>query len=217
HRLVENSPALDLADLGLSLVSTRTTLARRAVVLASSRTEALRGLRAVADGAFDAMVVSATDPDSGEEPEGGADRRPVFVFPGQGPQWQGMALDLLESSEVFRRHMRACADALEPHVPWDLHEVLREAPGAPAMRAVDVVQPVLFAVMVSLAELWRACGLEPAAVVGASLGEIAAAHVAGALTLEEAAQVVALWSQAQAGATGDGDLASALASRAEIE
>ncbi|MBC3986710.1 acyltransferase domain-containing protein, partial [Streptomyces sp. AC536] len=217
HRLVESSPALDLADLGLSLVSTRTTLARRAVVLAASRAEALRGLRAVADGAFDAMVVSATDRDSGVEPEGGADRRPVFVFPGQGPQWQGMALDLLESSEVFRRHMRACADALEPHVPWDLHEVLREAPGAPAMRAVDVVQPVLFAVMVSLAELWRACGLEPAAVVGASLGEIAAAHVAGALTLEEAAQVVALWSQAQAGATGDGDLASALASRAEIE
>ncbi|QKW48706.1 type I polyketide synthase [Streptomyces buecherae] len=217
HRLVESSPALGLADLGLSLVSTRTVLARRAVVLAASRTEALRGLRAVADGAFDAMVVSATDHDRGEEPEGGTGRRPVFVFPGQGPHWQGMALDLLESSEVFRRHMRACADALEPHVPWDLHEVLREAPGAPAMRAVDVVQPVLFAVMVSLAELWRACGLEPAAVVGASLGEIAAAHVAGALTLEEAAQVVALWSRAQAGATGDGDLASALASREEIE
>ncbi|WP_459250629.1 acyltransferase domain-containing protein, partial [Streptomyces youssoufiensis] len=217
HRLVESSPALGLADLGLSLVSTRTALARRAVVLAASRTDALRGLRAVADGAFDAMVVSATDHDRGEEPEGGTEQRPVFVFPGQGPHWQGMALDLLESSEIFRRHMRACADALGPHVPWDLHEVLREAPGAPAMRAVDVVQPVLFAVMVSLAELWRACGLEPAAVVGASLGEIAAAHVAGALTLEEAAQVVALWSQAQAGATGDGDLASALASREEIE
>ncbi|MFF5718894.1 SDR family NAD(P)-dependent oxidoreductase [Streptomyces buecherae] len=217
HRLVESSPALDLADLGLSLVSTRTVLTRRAVVLAASRTDALRGLRAVADGAFDAMVVSATAHDSGEAPESGADLRPVFVFPGQGPHWQGMALGLLESSEVFRRHLRACADALEPHVPWDLHEVLREAPGAPALRAVDVVQPVLFAVMVSLAELWRACGLEPAAVVGASLGEIAAAHVAGALTLEEAAQVVALWSQAQAGATGDGDLASALASREEIE
>ncbi len=217
HSLVESSPALDLADLGLSLGSTRTVLARRAVVLAASRTDALRGLRAVADGTFDAMVVSPTAHDSGEKVDGGTDRRPVFVFPGQGPHWRRMALDLLESSEVFRRHMRACADALEPHVPWDLHEVLREAPGAPAMRAVDVVQPVLFAVMVSLAELWRACGLEPAAVVGASLGEIAAARVSGALTLEEAAQVVALWSHAQAGATGDGDLASALAPREEIE
>ncbi|WEV29017.1 SDR family NAD(P)-dependent oxidoreductase [Streptomyces sp. 71268] len=217
HHLVDSSPALDLADLGLSLVSTRTVLARRAVVLAASRTDALRGLCAVADGTFDATVVSTTAHGSGEQVEGGADRRPVFVFPGQGPQWQRMALDLLESSEVFRRHLRACADALEPHVPWDLHEVLREAPGAPAMRAVDVVQPVLFAVMVALAELWRACGVEPAAVVGASLGEIAAAHVAGALTLEEAAQVVAVWSQAQAGATGDGDLASALAPREEIE
>ncbi|MBB5938762.1 type I polyketide synthase [Streptomyces zagrosensis] len=216
YELVQTDPALDVADLGLSLATTRSVFARRAVVLAGDREDALHGLRAVAEGAFAPMVIRAAVHDGDGESEQGTQRRPVFVFPGQGTQWQGMALDLLESSEVFRQHMRACADALEPHVPWSLHDVLRGASGAPAMEAVDVVQPVLFAVMVSLSELWRACGLEPGAVVGASLGEIAAAQVTGALTLEDAAQVVALWSQAQAGAIGQGDLASALLTREEL-
>ncbi|MER0240474.1 SDR family NAD(P)-dependent oxidoreductase [Streptomyces sp. HSW2009] len=222
HQRVTDLAALDLKDLGLSLATTRSAFAHRAVVLAADRADALLGLRAVADGTFTPLVVGAAQQDPGVGADGGrADRarypRPVFVFPGQGSQWPGMALDLVESSEVFRRELRACADALEPYVSWDLYEVLRGAPGAPELRAVDVVQPALFAVMVSLAALWRACGIEPAAVVGASLGEIAAAHLAGALTREEAAQVVALWSRAQAGATGDGDLASALASRADLE
>ncbi|MEU7096666.1 acyltransferase domain-containing protein, partial [Kitasatospora aureofaciens] len=169
--------------------------------------DALHGLRAVAEGGFAPSLVRGTA-DTG--------RGAVFVFPGQGTQWRGMALDLLESSELFQEHMQACEDALEPYVPWSLADVLRGAPGAPAPVAVDVVQPVLFAVMVSLAALWRACGVAPAAVVGASLGEIAAAHVAGALTLEDAAKVVALWSRAQAAAAGRGDLASALLPREQL-
>ncbi|MFT2016791.1 SDR family NAD(P)-dependent oxidoreductase [Streptomyces sp. 796.1] len=224
HQRVTDLPSLDLKDLGLSLATTRSAFAHRAVVLAADRADALLGLRAVADGTFTPLVVDAAQQgpgagaaEVGAGADGAGDLRPVFVFPGQGSQWPGMALDLVESSEVFRHELRACADALEPYVDWDLYEVLRGVPGAPELRAVDVVQPALFAVMVSLAALWRACGIEPAAVVGASLGEIAAAHLAGALTLEEAAQVVALWSRAQAGATGDGDLASALACRADLE
>ncbi|MFD7454163.1 SDR family NAD(P)-dependent oxidoreductase [Kitasatospora sp. NPDC059827] len=200
-------PGLRLADVGHSLSTTRTAFEQRAVLVAEDRVDALHGLRAVAEGGFAPSLVRGTA-DTG--------RGVVFVFPGQGTQWRGMALDLLESSELFREHMKACEDALAPYVPWSLADVLREAPGAPAPVAVDVVQPVLFAVMVSLAALWRAAGVAPAAVVGASLGEIAAAHVAGALTLEEAAQVVALWSRSQAAAAGQGDLASVLLPREQL-
>ncbi|MFC5889037.1 SDR family NAD(P)-dependent oxidoreductase [Kitasatospora sp. CM 4170] len=207
-------PELRITDVGLSLTATRTVFEQRAVLVAGDREDALCGLRALADGEFGPALVRGTA--VAEAGTAGTAAGTVFVFPGQGTQWPGMALDLLETSEVFREHLEACADALEPYLPWSLTDVLRGAPGAPALVAVDVVQPVLFAVMVSLAALWRACGVEPAAVVGASLGEIAAAHVAGALTLDEAALVVARWSQAQAGATGQGDLASALLPREQL-
>ena len=102
--------------------------------------------------------------------------------------------------------MRACAAALAPHVDWDLEGVLRGAAGAPPLEAVDVVQPALFAVMVSLARLWRSFGVEPAAVVGHSQGEIAAAHVAGGLSLEDAALIVAARSRALAQIEGKGGM-----------
>jgi acyl transferase domain-containing protein len=103
-----------------------------------------------------------------------------------------MAVPLWDSSPVFAASMRACADALGRYVDWSLEDVLRGAPGAPTLERVDVVQPALFAVMISLAELWQSFGVMPAAVVGHSQGEIAAAHVAGALSLDDAARVVAV-------------------------
>ncbi|WP_345025944.1 acyltransferase domain-containing protein, partial [Streptomyces sedi] len=142
--------------------------------------------------------------------------RPVFVFPGQGSQWVGMASGLMDASPVFAEHLGACADALAPHVDWDLLAVLREEPGAPGLDRVDVVQPVLFAVMVSLARLWREYGVEPAAVVGHSQGEIAAAYVAGALSLEDAAKVVALRSRALTALAGTGGMASIALSAEQV-
>lgn len=202
---VEADPELSPDDLGWSLATTRTTgLARRAVLLAADREEVVRGLRAVAEGGF-APLLFRTAPGAGVEGGGGV----VQVFPGLGSQWPGMALDLLDASPVFRSRMEDCARALEPLVPWSLHDVLRGAAGAPTLDEVDVVLPVLFAVSVSLSALWSSCGVEPAAAVGASLGEIAAAHVAGALTLDEAARVAVLWSRMQAEAAGEGELAAA--------
>ena len=100
---------------------------------------------------------------------------------------------------------------------WSLKDVLRGAPGAPGLERLDVVQPVLFAMMVSLAELWRACGVQPSVVVGHSQGEIAAAHVAGGLSLGDAARIVALRSQALSKLVGQGGMASIALTAEQLE
>src|SRR5690606_9284124 len=114
--------------------------------------------------------------------------RTVFVFPGQGTQWVGMGRELLASSPVFAQAIDECAAVLVSQVDWSLREVL----DGPSERSrtmldrIDVLQPVLFSVMVALARVWQAFGVRPDAVVGHSQGEIAAAHVAGVLSLEDA-------------------------------
>jgi mycoketide-CoA synthase len=149
--------------------------------------------------------VTAEQPATGDH---AADKdKVVFVFPGQGSQWAAMARSLLESSPVFREELEACERALAPHVDWSLGAVLRGEDSA-WLERVDVVQPALFAMMVSLTALWRSLGVEPDAVVGHSQGEIAAAHVAGALTLEDAAKIVAVRSRALTKVAGTGAMAS---------
>jgi acyl transferase domain-containing protein len=128
-----------------------------------------------------------------------------------------MAAELLETSPVFATRMAECAAAVDRHTDWSLLDVLRGVPGAASLDRVDVVQPALFAMMVSLAALWRSHGVEPAAVVGHSQGEIAAAAVAGALSLEDAALVVTLRSQAIAvDLAGRGGMVSVSAPIAEV-
>ncbi|MFI0767638.1 SDR family NAD(P)-dependent oxidoreductase [Streptomyces sp. NPDC021218] len=201
REFVAERPELGAADVALSLATTRFAFEQRAVVTGTSRAELLERLEAVAEGAKLPGVVWGKD---AETPG-----RSVFVFPGQGAQWVGMAVGLLESSPVFAEGIGECESALSAHVDWSLTDVLRGAEGAPGFDRVDVVQPVLFAVMVSLAKLWRSVGVEPDAVMGHSQGEIAAACVAGALSLEDAAKVVALRSQAIArGLAGRGGMVS---------
>ncbi|MFI1586013.1 beta-ketoacyl synthase N-terminal-like domain-containing protein, partial [Embleya sp. NPDC020630] len=98
----------------------------------------------------------------------------VFVFPGQGSQWPGMARELLDTSAVFAEHLNACAQALAPYVDWNLVDVVTGADHAPSLDRVDVVQPALWAMMISLARLWEHHGIHPDAVIGHSQGEIAA-------------------------------------------
>ena len=203
-----------LADVACSLVSTRAELEDRAVVIGGDREGLLAGLRALSRGEPAAGVVerlgegaSRTISRSGE---------PVFVFPGQGSQWEGMAVELLDSSDVFADSLRACAQALEELVDWRVEDVLRGAQGAPALERIDVVQPVLFAVIVSLAGLWRACGVQPGAVVGHSQGEIAAAHVAGGLSLGDAARLVVLRSRLLTGLVGRGGIMSVALGEREL-
>jgi acyl transferase domain-containing protein/NADPH:quinone reductase-like Zn-dependent oxidoreductase/short-subunit dehydrogenase/acyl carrier protein len=204
---VPADPALTPADVAYSLARTRTPLDQRAVVIGGDRAELLDGLSAVAEGRPAAHVVQGTAATPGGT---------VFVFPGQGSQWARMGLELLEESEVFAAELRACAEALAPHTGWSLLDVLREADGAPAFDRVDVVQPALFAVMVSLAALWRSLGIRPDAVVGHSQGEIAAAHVAGALSRDDAARIVALRSRSLLGIAGRGGMASVALPAGEV-
>ncbi|KJY20725.1 acyltransferase domain-containing protein, partial [Streptomyces katrae] len=199
------APAPTAVDIALSLATTRTAFPHRAVLLAPDRAGLDRALDALADAEPGAPAPAGTDVVRGTADD---TRQAAFVFPGQGSQWAGMAVELLDSAPVFAERIRQCEEALAPHVDWSLTEVLRAAPGAPGFDRVDVVQPVLFAVMVSLAELWRSHGVHPAAVAGHSQGEIAAAAVVGALSLEDAAKVVALRSRALTVLSGRGGMLS---------
>ncbi|WP_435112229.1 type I polyketide synthase, partial [Nocardiopsis synnemataformans] len=186
---VRANPDLDPVDVGYSLATTRAHHAHRAVVTGATREELLAGLDALTQSRAAGDLVQGIA--TGHGGSGGT----VLVFPGQGSQWVGMGVDLYESSVVFRERMDACAAALKPFTGWDLLDVLRGGSGALSLERVDVVQPALFAVMVSLARLWEAQGVVPDAVIGHSQGEIAAAFVCGALSLEDAARVVALRSR----------------------
>jgi acyl transferase domain-containing protein/NADPH:quinone reductase-like Zn-dependent oxidoreductase/acyl carrier protein len=176
-----------LRDVAHTLVTGRAALPYRAVVVAADRDTLLHQLGELAG----APVTRA------------ATRRAVFVFPGQGSQWAGMGRELWDTSPVFAASMQACEVALRPHTGWSLRAEL-----AGPLDRVEVVQPALFAVMVSLAALWRSYGVEPSAVVGHSQGEIAAAYVAGALSLTDAARVVALRSRCLARLAGHGGMVS---------
>ncbi|MEU7650283.1 type I polyketide synthase [Streptomyces huasconensis] len=176
--------AADPARIGRSLALHRTALRHRAVVLAGERDGLLAGLDAVAAQEPSAHVVT------GEAASSAA--KVVFVFPGQGSQWAGMATELMAASPVFAAAMRECAEALAPHLDWDPLELLHKSA---KLERDDVVQPLLWVVMVSLARLWRSLGVVPAAVVGHSQGEIAAACAAGALSTADGARLVALRSQ----------------------
>ncbi len=189
-----------LADVAGALLSGRSLFGDRAVVVAGTREEASAGLNALARGETTPDVVTGT------VAAAGAPGKVVWVFPGQGSQWAGMGRELLDASPVFAERINECAAALEPWIDWSLLDVLR---GEGDLDRVDVLQPACFAVMVGLAAVWESVGVRPDAVVGHSQGEIAAACVSGALSLQDAAKVVALRSQAIAAKlAGRGGMAS---------
>lgn len=210
---LEHRPGLRLADVGFTLAERRTRFEHQAVVTGGSLADLLRSLRALSRSEMDDALIT------GRPPEHAVDngRPAVFVFPGQGSQWIGMGVELAAVSEVFDRRLRECEEALAPHCDWSLRDVLAQVPGAPTLDRAEIVQPALFAVMVSLAALWESCGVRPAAVIGHSQGEIAAACVCGALSLQDAAKVVALRSRTLGGLSGDYSMASVALAHEEVE
>jgi phthiocerol/phenolphthiocerol synthesis type-I polyketide synthase C len=154
-------------------------------------------------------------------PEAGAagveQARVVFVAPGQGSQWDGMARDLLRESAAFRDGMAACDRAIAVETGWSLLERLEGHDAARYLTEIDFVQPALFAMSVALAAVWRVAGVVPGAVVGHSMGEVAAAHLAGVLTLEDAAAVICRRSRLMRTLSGSGAMASVEMPAVELE
>ncbi|MGW3460540.1 acyltransferase domain-containing protein [Streptomyces olivaceoviridis] len=128
----------------------------------------------------------------------------AFVFPGQGSQWIGMGRELLRTEPVFQAAIRACDEVARSFVDWSITEELQVGEQDSHLDRIDVVQPVLFAIEVGLATLWRSWGIEPEAVVGHSMGETAAAHVAGLLGLEDALRIICLRSRLMRRLSGAG-------------
>ncbi|GAA0223791.1 type I polyketide synthase [Cryptosporangium japonicum] len=196
HDHLAARPALDPAEVGFSLATTRTAFDHRAVVVAEGRDEGLAALGRLAAGEPSGAVRTGRVSDRS---------RVAFLFPGQGSQWPGMAEGMRRTSTVFRTRFTEAIDALEASLECSLTGAVD---GAVPLDRDDVVQPLLFATMVGLAAVWRSLGVRPAAVIGHSQGEIAAACVAGALSLEDAAQVVALRSRLLRELAGTGGMAS---------
>jgi acyl transferase domain-containing protein/D-arabinose 1-dehydrogenase-like Zn-dependent alcohol dehydrogenase/acyl carrier protein len=211
--LIED-PELDVRDVAFTL-SSRPRLEHHGVALGADRDELLEALGRLQH-EDQGSEIAGTGEDAGGK-LGGEGGPIAFVFPGQGAQWAGMALDLRSHSEPFARSLAQCEAALAEFVEWKLEEVLREEQGAPSLERVDVVQPALFAVMVSLARLWEACGVRPGVVVGHSQGEIAAAHLAGVLSLRDAACVVTARSSALLKLSGTGGMLSLAGSAEQLE
>jgi acyl transferase domain-containing protein/acyl carrier protein len=128
----------------------------------------------------------------------------VFVFSGQGPQWWGMGRELLAASPVFRERIEQCAAALPLKAGWSLMEALTATESESRLGDTEVAQPAIFALQLALAAVWESLGVVPAAVVGHSVGEIAAAVVAGALSLEEGMRVAYSRGRFMQEATGGG-------------
>ncbi|MER6049956.1 type I polyketide synthase [Streptomyces sp. NPDC001793] len=187
-------PGLAPADAAHTQLVSRTVWPRRVALPGGTREEQLSGLRALAAGEPVTGAVHGSAP----EP-----RPMVFMFPGQGGQWVGMGCELAAQSEHFAAELDACDRALCQYGEVPMRDVLS---GEVPLDRIDVVQPAMFAVMVALAGLWRAHGVRPAAVVGQSLGEIAAATVAGGLSLDDGARLVTYFSKAQALIQGRGEM-----------
>jgi acyl transferase domain-containing protein/thioesterase domain-containing protein/acyl carrier protein len=205
---LEERPDLTPLDLGFSLATTRPRFEHRAVALGADRQELLTQLAGLARGAGAAGAWQGI---------ARGERRPAFLFAGYGSQWDGMAVELLDSSPFFAAQMRQCEEALAPYIEWSVEGVLRGTGGAAPLNDPDVGSQVLFATTVSLARLWQACGVEPAAVAGHSQGEVVAAHIAGGLSLDDAARVAVLRNRALQRLVGQGAMASLALPAEEIE
>ncbi|MFF3346215.1 type I polyketide synthase [Streptomyces sp. NPDC002779] len=186
----------DPADVSYALLTQRAALEHRAVLLGRDRTALLGAARALAADTQARTRGTPADTDAAGlvvTGRAGSAGGVTFVFPGQGSQWLGMGRELLATSPVFAARVADCEAALAPYVEWRLTDLLNgPAPGsrwAEWTEHVEIIQPVLWAVMISLAAVWEALGVTPSAVIGHSQGELAAAVVAGALSLEDGARI----------------------------
>ncbi len=195
-----------LPDVAHTLARHRSHFERRTAIVAADRDE----LRA----ALDALATGRTPLVPPREEQTG---KVAFVFAGHGGQWPGMGVELMAGSDAFREELARIDEAVRRHVGWSVLNVLRAPEEIAPLDRTEFLQPVLFAVNAALAAAWRALGITPDAVIGHSLGEIAAAYSAGALTLDAAVTVVTRRAQAVVPLAGKGGMLSVELPRAQVE
>jgi acyl transferase domain-containing protein/NADPH:quinone reductase-like Zn-dependent oxidoreductase/NAD(P)-dependent dehydrogenase (short-subunit alcohol dehydrogenase family) len=184
----------------------RSVFEHRAVITGGSHEDLLAGLNALAQG----------HPHPGLSVGRARTGKTAFVFPGQGAQWPGMGQQLFDQCTAFRSAFADCAAMFSDFIDVDLLDVLHGPAADPPANRPEVLQPLLFAIMVALAEAWRGFGVTPDGVIGHSQGEVAAAYVAGALSLRDAARVVAARSGLITRLSGTGGMASVPLPAAEV-
>ncbi|WP_394839239.1 SDR family NAD(P)-dependent oxidoreductase [Pendulispora rubella] len=188
-----------LESIGYASARKRGHHAQRLAVVAGSRSDWVEALRAFGRGEEDARVISGLV-------RSDRSHAAVFIYPGQGSQWIGMGRELLVREPVFRAEFDRVAHAMKDLVDFSLHDEIARDDGPLANGAIDVVQPVLFALESAYTALWRSWGIEPEAVVGHSKGEATAAYIAGALSLEDAASVICIRSRLLRRMSGHGGI-----------
>ncbi|MBV8097990.1 MAG: SDR family NAD(P)-dependent oxidoreductase [Verrucomicrobia bacterium] len=186
ERSISNGHSPLLPDLVYTLGARRNHHAHRLTLVASSPVELVQELTNYATGQAGPKIQTTFAPRPAQLPRLG------FVMSGQGPQWWGMGRELMRHEPVFREVIERCDSAMRPYSRFSLIGELSRSEEDTQMSRTEVAQPAIFAFQVALAELWKSWGIQPAAVVGHSVGEIAAACIAGVLTLEEAARVIVL-------------------------
>jgi phthiocerol/phenolphthiocerol synthesis type-I polyketide synthase B len=208
--LLQTETEISVHAVCAAAAHTRTPLTHRVAIIGHCRDDMIEALARFRDGddhAVQGQVWSDTP------------AAVAFVAPGQGGQWAGMARSLIESEPVFRLSIEACEQALEPLVNWSLSEQIQLETGADGYRLdeIAVIQPVLVALAISYAQLWRAMGVAPTLTIGHSMGEVSAAAVSGSLSLQDAMRVVVARSALMARTSGEGGMALVELSGADIE
>ncbi|MFC8047901.1 acyltransferase domain-containing protein, partial [Nocardia sp. NPDC057353] len=199
HRFAAEHRETSLPGLAATMAGTDPAAEFRAAVVAADRDELLGGLAGIASGQPGPEALLGRGRQAGGV---------VFVYPGVGAEWPGMADELFDIP-VFEREITAHDRALAAVAGWSILDVLRGAPEAPSMDRQDVLEPVSLAVSAALTELWRSAGVEPGAVLGYSLGELPAAYAAGALSLPDTARTITHFSRAVAALDGTGAMLNA--------
>lgn len=193
---------IDPAQIGQTAALRRPAENHRLALVAESMEEIGASARAYLEDEAPAGVVQA-------RPLPEPDRKVVFVYPGQGPQWWAMGRELMAAEPVFRRVMEKCDHLIRTLSGWSILEELSFDQGSTRIHETEITQPALFAIQTGLTELWRSYGIVPDAVVGHSMGEVAAVHAAGGLGLEDAARVIYHRGRVMAKVTGQGAMAAA--------
>lgn len=211
EQMENGGEALRLDNLSHSAARYKSSYDHRLAVVGGSVQELVRGLRAhLAGESSDSVRAGQRLPEM-------ASARKVFVFSGQGPQWWAMGRELLQCEPVFREMIERCDKELAKHADWSLLNEFRVAEEQSRIGETSVAQPAVFAVQVALAALWRSWGVEPDAVIGHSIGEVAASHVCGALSFEDAIKVIFHRSRIQQKAAGKGAMLAIGMPQAEAE